>query len=179
MLERRVAACRTLDELRDQCLLVGRAAVEVSIHVNPPRQGSARRRRASKASTSGTSAEEKVGQIRPALDHRRRAPAGPGSRNRLDGRPDCTLRIQTRGGTASLRCSGCSTRGSRFRSSRGFSGATPPRARTAATRSSIQTVSFPSRSAPLRRITIAPNRTRAGVSHVGEHDEGPLLNTRT
>jgi len=35
VLERRVVGCRTLDELRDQCL-VGRAAVEVSIHANPP-----------------------------------------------------------------------------------------------------------------------------------------------
>ena len=49
---------------------------------------------AKQASTSGRSAEEKVGQNCPALDHRRRAPAGPGSRNRLDGRPDCPLRIQ-------------------------------------------------------------------------------------
>jgi hypothetical protein len=45
---------------------VGRAAVEVSIHVNPPRQGLARRREAKQASTSGRSADEKVGQNCPA-----------------------------------------------------------------------------------------------------------------
>ena len=64
----------------------------------------------------------------------------------------------TRGGTASLRCSGCSTRGSRFRSSRGFSGATPPWARTAATRSSTPTVSYPSRSANLLAAEPLPER---------------------
>jgi hypothetical protein len=79
----------------------------------------------------------------------------------------------TRGGTASLRCSGCSTRGSRFRSSRGFSGATPPWARTAATRSWIQTVSYPSppptslRPNPYRSAALHPAVRSAARRHGG------------
>ena len=55
---------RALDELRDQCRFVGRAAVEVLIHANPPRQGSARRRQASRRPRRGRSAPKKrPGQI--------------------------------------------------------------------------------------------------------------------
>jgi hypothetical protein len=66
----------------------------------------------------------------------------------------------TRGCTSSLRCSGCSTRGSRFRSSHGFLGATPPWSRRARRRRDrrIQTVSYPSRSANLLAAEPLPER---------------------
>jgi hypothetical protein len=157
VLERRVVGCRTLDELRDQCL-VGRAAVEVSIQANPPRQRSARRRQASR-------------RPRRAGPHRRRGRAelpsprsppaspsrtGPAQSTRWPARLPATH--PTRRATASLRCSGCSTRGGRFRSSRGFSGAT------------IQTASHPSRSTnllaaePLPERGAPPSRKTRGTS---------------
>ena len=158
VLARRVVACRTLDELRDQCLFVGRAAVEVSIQANPPRQGSARRRQASRRPRR---AGPRRRRGRAELPSPQSAPASP-SRTGLAQSTRWPARLPaahpTRGGTASLRCSGCSTRGGRFRSSRGFLGATPPWARTAATRSSIRTVSYPSRSANLLAAEPLPER---------------------
>ena len=88
VLERRVVACRTLDELRDQCL-VGRAAVEVSIHANPP--------------PTDQPGPGKPGSVHIGQVQRRRSPAdrqpamtagspsGPGSRNRTTAEPDCVL----------------------------------------------------------------------------------------
>ncbi len=159
VLERRVAACRTLDELCDQCRFVGHAAVEVSIHANPPRQGSARRREASRRRRRA-GPRRRIG--RAELPSPRSPPASP-SRTGLAQSTRWPVRLPaphpTRGGTASLRCSGCSTRGSRFRSSRGLSGATPPWSRRArVTRSSIQTVSYPSRSANLLAAEPLPER---------------------
>ena len=137
VLERRVVACRTLDELRDQCLFVGRAAVEVSIQANPPRQGSARRREASRRPRR---AGPRRRRGRAELPSPRSPPASP-SRTGLAQSTRWPARLPaahpTRGGTASLRCSGCSTRGGRFRSSRGFSGATPPWSRRARRRSCV------------------------------------------
>jgi hypothetical protein len=162
VLERRVAACRTLDELRDRCRFVGRAAVEVLIHANPPRQGSARRRQASRR-------PRRVGPRRRKGRAELPSPRSPpASRTGLAQSTRWPARLPaahpTRGGTASLRCSRCSTRGGRFRSSRGFSGATPPWARTAATRSSIRTVSYPSRSANLLAAEPLPERGAAPSS---------------
>ncbi len=128
-----------------------RAAVEVSIQANPPRQGSARRRKPAGVHVGQVRAEEG----RAELPSPRSPPQQPGLRNRLDGRPDCPVR------TASLRCSGCSTRGGRFRSSRGFSGATPPWARTAATRSSIRRCRI--RVAP--PTSLRPNPYRSAALH--------------
>jgi hypothetical protein len=134
VLERRVVACRTLDELRDQCLFVGRAAVEVSICANPPRQGLARRREASRRPRRAGPRRRKGRAELPSP----RSPSESPSRTGLAQSTRWPARLPatrpTRGSTASLRRSGCSTRASRFRSSRGFSGATPPWARTAATR---------------------------------------------
>ena len=149
VLARRVVACRTLDELRDQCLFVGRAAVEVSIQANPPRQGSARRREASRRPRR---AGPRRRRGRAELPSPRSPPTSP-SRTGLAQSTRWPARLPathpTRGGTASLRCSGCSTRGGRFRSSRGFSGAT------------IQTACI--RVAP--PISLRPNPYRSAALH--------------
>lgn len=157
VLERRVVGCRTLDELRDQCLLVGRAAVEVSINANPPCQGSARRRQASRR-------PRRVGprrrRGRAELPSPRSPPAaGPGLRNRLDGRPDCPLCIH-RVAVQRL-CGVLDVLLAVVDSGRRVDlvcDATVVTARTAATRSSIPRVSYPSRSANLVAAEPLPQR---------------------
>ena len=76
------------------------------------------------ASTSGRSAPKKSpGRIaQPSITAGSRT--GPAQSTRRAARLPGAH--PTRDGTASLRCAGCSTRGSRFRSARDFLGATPP-----------------------------------------------------
>jgi hypothetical protein len=127
---------------------------------NSPRQGSARRREASRR-PRGVGPRRRRG--RAELPSPRSPPASP-SRTGLAQSTRWPARLPgahpSPGGTASLRCSGCSSRGGRFRSSRGFSGATPPWSRRAraATRSSIPTVSSPSGSANLLAAGLLPER---------------------
>jgi hypothetical protein len=163
VLERRVVGCRTLDELRDQCLHVGCAAVEVSIRANPPRQGSARRRQASRR-------PRRVGprrrRGRAELPSPRSPPASP-STTGLAQSTRWPARLPAahplRGGTAPLRCSGCSTRGSRFRSSRGFSCATPPWSRRARRRRDRRYRRCRIRVAP--PTSLRPNSYRSAALH--------------
>jgi hypothetical protein len=69
----------------------------------------------------------------------------------------------TRGATASLRCSGCSTRGSRFRPSRRFSGATPPWSRRARRRRDRRYRRCRIRVAP--PTSLRPNSYRSAALH--------------
>jgi hypothetical protein len=69
----------------------------------------------------------------------------------------------SRGGTASLRRSGCSTRGDRFRSSRGFSGATPPWSRRARRRRDRRYIRCRSRVAP--PTSLRPDSYRSAALH--------------
>ena len=115
------------------------------------------------ASTSGRSAPKKrLGRIaQPSIS------AGEPQQDRARAIDSMAGQIAaahpSRGGTASLRRSGCITRGDRFRSSRGFSGATPPWSRRARRRRDRRYIRCRSRVAP--PTSLRPNPYRSAALH--------------